>query len=93
MTAHGDPAEMDSAQLGHLLRVAAELVDGGRHDWPRRRWCVGDRVPLPDAAAYGRVIQIDSRTKEYIVDVGTAGVRRVWWGLLDEPLHDVDHTI
>lgn len=91
MAAHdGDPAQLDPAQLGHLFRVAAELVDGNRYDWPRRRWCVGDRVPLPDTAAYGRIVQVDSHTKEYVVDLGTHGLRRVWWGLLDEPDVETD---
>jgi hypothetical protein len=71
--------------LAHLLRVAAELIDGNRHDWPRQVWQAGDRVRLPGSLAYGRVAQVDPRTKEYVLDLGSRGLRRVLWSEVDQP--------
>lgn len=73
------------SDLAHLLRVAAELVDGARHDWPRQVWQAGDRVRLPGSVAYGRVAQVDARTKEYVVDCGARGQQRVLWSAVDQP--------
>lgn len=92
--AAADVADLDGYQLGHLLRIAAELVDGQRHEWPRQRWCVGDRVRLPRGYAYGRITQVDAQRKTYLVDCGAATPAEVWWGALDDPLDlDVDTII
>jgi hypothetical protein len=81
LPATGDPRH----DLAHLLRVAAEHVDGRRHDWPRRVWCVGDRVRLPHSLAYGRVVQVDEWSKQYLLDVGPNGRVHVPWSDVDEP--------
>jgi len=86
VAAVADVEDLDGYQLGHLLRIAAELVDGLRHEWPRQRWCVGDRVRLPGGHAYGRIAQVDQRRKSYLLDCGPLGVREAWWGDLDYPL-------
>jgi len=73
-----------AAALANLLRAAAEVIAGRRHNWPRQAWWVGDDVRLPASVARGRVVQVDQHAKSYLVDVG--GRRRpvrVLWSEVD----------
>lgn len=73
-----------AAALANLLRAAAEVVAGRRHNWPRQAWWVGDDVRLPASLARGRVVQVDQHHKTYLVDVpGRRDPVRVLWSEVD----------
>jgi hypothetical protein len=72
-----------AAALANLLRAAAEVIAGRRHNWPRQAWWVGDDVRLPASVARGRVVQVDQHAKSYLVDVGGRRPVRVLWSEVD----------